>query len=102
MSDHEAVYCDPNLSSEFLFSDPYPNTIQENWESLKQAINNAITANIPQTMSRATRELPWINQDIKRQMRQHKKLHNKAKHLQTEESWQDYCKIKNNVTRLIH
>ena len=51
-------------------------------------------------MSRATRELPWINQKIKRQMRQRKKLYNKANHLQTEESWQDYRKIKNNITAL--
>ena len=52
-------------------------------------------------MSRATRELPWINQNIKRQMRQRKKLYNKAKHLQSEESWQDYRNIKNNITRFI-
>ena len=93
MSDHQAVYCELNLSSravtddiehpiflynkrnmpqlksdllafqtELLSSDPYSNTLQENWEErFKQAINSVISANIPQTMSRATRELPWIN-----------------------------------------
>ena len=89
------------FQTEFISSDPYSNTVQENWERFKQAINSAISANIPQTMSRATRELPWINQNIKRQMRQRKKLYNKAKHLQSEESWQDYRNIKNNITRLI-
>ena len=34
-------------------------------------------------------------------MKQRKKLYNKAKHLQTEEAWQDYRKAKNNVTTLI-
>ena len=33
-------------------------------------------------------------------MKQRKKLYNKAKHLQTEEAWQDYHKAKNNVTTL--
>ena len=89
------------FQTEFLSSDPYSNTVQENWERFKQAINSTISANIPQIMSRATRELPWINQNIKRQMRQRKKLYNKAKHLQSEESWQDYRNIKNNITRLI-
>ena len=53
-------------------------------------------------MSRATRELTWINRHIKRKMKQYKKLYNKAKHLQTEEAWQDCCEIKNNITTLIY
>ena len=34
-------------------------------------------------------------------MKQRKKLYNKAKHLQTEESWRDYRNMKNNITNLI-
>jgi len=89
------------FQTEFLTSDPYSNTVQENWESFKQAINTAINENIPQTMSRATKELPWITRNIKRQMKQRKRLYNKAKHLQTAEAWQDYRTAKNNVTTLI-
>ena len=37
----------------------------------------------------------------KRQIKQRKKLYNKAKHLQTEEAWRDYRNIKNNITMLI-
>ena len=57
----------------------------------------AITVNIPQTVSKATRELLGINRNIKKQMKQCKKLYryNKAKHLQ------NYRKVKNNVTTLI-
>ena len=90
-----------DFQTEFLSSDPYSNNVQENWESFKQAITNAINKNIPQTMSRASKELPWINHNIKRQMKQRKKLYNKAKHLQTEEAWRDYRNIKNNITMLI-
>jgi len=85
----------------FLSSDPYSNSIQENWDNFKQAINNAITSNIPQTMSRPSKELPWINHSIKKQMKQRKKLYNKAKRLQTEEAWLNYRTTKNNVTNLI-
>ena len=76
--------------------------MQENWDKSKQAINDAITKNIPQTMSRATKELPWITRNIKRQMKQSKKSHNKAKCLQTEEAWRDYRNMKNDITKLIH
>jgi len=37
---------------------------------------DAIIANIPQTLSKATRELSWINRNIKKQMKQRKKLYN--------------------------
>ena len=49
-------------------------------------------------MSRATKELLWITRNIKRQC---KKSYNKAKRLQTEEAWQDYRNMKNNITKLI-
>ena len=52
-------------------------------------------------MSRATKELPWITRIIKRQMKQWKKLYNKAKCLQTEEAWRDYRNMKNNITMFI-
>jgi len=69
---------------EFLSTDPYSNSVQGNWDKFKQAINSAITKNIPQTMSRPFKQLPWITHSIKQQMKQHKKLCNKAKYLQTE------------------
>ena len=38
----------------------------ENWNKFMEAmhINNTITKNIPQTMSRPTKELPWITYNI--------------------------------------
>ena len=90
-----------DFQADFLSSDPYSNNVHENWEKFKQAIINTIAKNIPQTMSRATKELPWITRIIKRQMKQWKKLYNKAKSLQTEEAWWDYCNMKNNITMFI-
>ena len=49
----------------FLSSDPYSNNVHENWEKFKQATINAIAKNIPQTMSRAINQLPWITHNIK-------------------------------------
>ena len=40
-----------DFQAEFLSSDPYSYNVQENWNSFKQAIINAITKNIPQTMT---------------------------------------------------
>ena len=68
-----------DFQTEFLSTDPYSNSVQENWDKFKQEINNAITKNISQTMSRSTKELPWITHDIKKQMKQRKMLYNKAK-----------------------
>ena len=89
------------FQAEFLSPDPYSNSVQENWDKFKQAINNAITTNIPQTMSKPNKELPWITSNIKKQMKQRKKLYNKARRLQTEEAWHNYHSIKNNITNLI-
>jgi len=86
---------------EFLSTDPYSNSVQENLDKFKQAINSAITKNIPQTMSRSSKQLPWITHSIKQQMKQRKKLYNKAKHLQTEEAWQAYRSMKNGITNVI-
>ena len=76
-----------DFQADFLSSDSYSNNVHENWEKFKQAIINAIAKNIPQSMSRATKELPWITHNIKRRMKQRKKLCNKVKCLQTEEAW---------------
>jgi len=86
---------------EFLSTDPYSNSVHENWDKFKQAINSAIAKNIPQTMSRSSKQLPWITHSIKQQIKQCKKLYNKAKYSQTEEAWQAYHNIKNNITNLI-
>ena len=32
-----------DFQTEFLSSDPYSNSVQENWDKFKQAINSAIT-----------------------------------------------------------
>ena len=61
-----------DFQANFLSSDPYSNNVHENWEKFKQAIINAIAKNIPQTMSRVTKELPWITHNVKRQMKQQK------------------------------
>ena len=53
-----------DFQTEFLSTDPYSNNVQENWDKFKQAINKAITKNVPQTMSRSTKELPWVTRDI--------------------------------------
>ena len=90
-----------DFQTEFLSSDPYSNSAQENWDKFKQAINSAITKNVPQRMSRSPKEPPWITHNIKQHMKQCKKLYNKAKHSQTEEAWQEYRSMKNNITNLI-
>jgi len=52
-------------------------------------------------MSKSAKELPWINHNIKKQMKQRKRLYNRAKCLQTEEAWLNYRSTKNNVTNII-
>lgn len=86
---------------QFFMSDPYLNDVENNWNNLKQAINNAIIAHIPKKPSQSKNNLPWITPSIKRLMNHRTRLYRKAKSLQTEKAWNDYRIFRNKVTNCI-
>ena len=57
--------------------------------------------NIPQRLSKKCNRLPWIPFTLKAKMCQRKSIYNTAKHLQTDNAWSKYCKLKNEINKEI-
>ena len=55
--------------------------------------------NIFQRLSKKCNRLPWISFTLKAKMCQRKSLYNTAKHLQTDNAWFKYCKLKNEINK---
>ena len=66
-----------NFQTKFLTSDPYSNSVEENWQSFKNAISTAISTHIPQRLSKGTNNLPWLNHTVKNQMNLQSHLYKK-------------------------
>ena len=59
----------------FLSSDPYSQSVEDNWNQFKEAIINTMLKNIPQRKIKShNRYLPWLSHDIKSKMKEQKKL----------------------------
>ena len=63
----------------FSASDPLQNSIEHNWQLLKDAIQTAISKRIPSKLAKSRDKLPWINPLIKQKMNLRKRLYDKAK-----------------------
>ena len=86
------------FQASFLSSDPYNNTLQENWSSFKSELETVIDQYIPQIPAKSTRHLPWLNKNIKTKMKRRKQQYDKAKLSQAPEDWAAYRSIKNEIT----
>ena len=99
ISDHEAIYFHFNLGSlsyknishniylyhkgniegikrsiidfqqTFLSSNPYPNSVDQNWISFRNAVNQVVQDYIPRKQSRPPKHIPWLNKSIKTKMK---------------------------------
>ena len=50
----------------FLSSDPYSQSVEDNWNQFKEAIINTMLKNIPQRKIKSHNHyLPWLSHDIK-------------------------------------
>ena len=48
----------------FCASDPLQNSVEENWQLLKDAIQKTIFKHIPSKLIKSQDKLPWINSSI--------------------------------------
>ena len=64
---------------EFLASDPGKNSVNTNWTTIKDNLHQIMNSHIPFKMSKIRQSLPWIDPQIKRQMRKRDRLYVKAK-----------------------
>lgn len=53
-------------SAEFFASNPLKNSVEQNWNALKNAIIQGISLFVPQKMSKPKYKLPWVTPNIKR------------------------------------
>jgi len=53
--------------------------VEHNWIDLKNAIDTSVAEHVPYKTIRCSCKLPWINADIKKDMKKCKQLYNIAK-----------------------
>jgi len=63
----------------FNLSDPYSKSVNDNWINFKTALLQSIQKHIPQKTCKSQKDLPWLNHDIKKDMRNRKRLYDHAK-----------------------
>ena len=83
---------------QFLSSDPYSSSIEDNWSNFKSALSDAMIKHIPEKICKSTNHLPWPTHSIRKLINQRKHLYKQAKQLQTEEAWSKYRKLRNKIT----
>ena len=85
----------------FIESNPLQNSVEHNWQMLKDAITTATTKHIPTKLSKSRNQLPWINPIIKQKMKKRKHLYDKAKLTNTYDDWNAYKQARNEVNLLL-
>ena len=84
-----------SFQTSFLESDPYSRSVEQNWCDHKNAITVTVSKNVPhKTIHSHTTSLPWINKEIKRNMRKHKRLYIRTRKRNSSEDWNVYQKVK--------
>ena len=85
----------------FIESNPLQNSVEQNWQMLKDAIYVAINKCIPTKYTKTCIKLPWINPVIKQKMKTRKHLYDKAKQTNTHTDWCAYKQARNEVNSLL-
>ena len=85
----------------FLTNDPYSKTVEQNWIDLKNAIDTSVMKHVPFKTIRSNSRLPWINAEIKKDMKKRKHLYNIAKRTRSEDDWKAYRSLKNSINSKI-
>ena len=89
---------DEKLTSRLEIIKPEYN-VEDNWTFPKNTIKQAADKHIPQKTIRGKQHVPWINQSIKRLIRQRQRRYNAAKHRNTPDNWRKYREARNTVRR---
>ena len=61
-----------------------------------------MNSHVPYKMSKTRRNLPWINVQIKRQMRKRDRLYSKAKKSNASHDWKSFKKCRNRVVKVVN
>ena len=85
----------------FLSSDPYEQTVEENWSNFEETVINVMDTHIPCKTMRPHKDIPWLSHYIKSKMQEQKKLYDLAKASQNPNDWHLYRKARNNASSLL-
>ncbi len=85
----------------FLTANPYGRTVETNWCQFKQALNTIMKTHIPQRTMKHRRDVPWLTREIRRKMRERKRLYDRAKQSQRDQDWTAYRKVRNRVNQML-
>ena len=61
------------------------------------AVDKAVIDHVPHKVNNSRNRLPWINRQIKADMKVRKRLYNKAKRSNLQHDWDAYRKTKNSI-----
>ena len=85
----------------FMNRNPECNSVDSNWHSLKETLTVSVSNHVPKKKLKSRKDLPWLTRDIKRAMKNSKKLFDHAKQHNTEESWSNYRRARNRVNKAL-
>ena len=80
---------------------PCGNSVEQNWNSFKQAVTTGISQFIPQKSSKLKFSLPWITPKIKREMHKKDRLHRRAVRTKDQHHWKAFKRQRNSMSNLI-
>ena len=81
----------------FLLSNPQSRSVDQLWQEIKQTVHKADLDHVPHKVNKSSNRLPWINRQMKKDMKVRKRLYNKAKRTALQSDWDAYRKLKNSI-----
>ena len=80
-----------------MHSDHQSRSVSQLWQEFKQAVEKAVIDHVPHKLNSSRNRLPWLNKQIKKDMKVRKRLYNKAKRSNIEHDWDAYRKKRNSI-----
>ena len=81
----------------FLDTNPMENQIEDNWNSFKKAIADAMDKFIPKKQLSSWQDVPWMTTTVKRMIRKKKRLWNKSKRSKADKDWESFRNLRKAV-----
>ena len=81
----------------FLHNDPQSRSVNQLRQEFKQAVNRAVIDHVPYKVNSSNNRLPWLNKQIKKDVKVRKRLYNKAKRSNLQHDWDAYHRMKNSI-----
>lgn len=85
------------FNRKFFVSEPEKRSVNENWNMIKNALNDTVSHNVPQKRISPRWNQPWISKSLKRGSRKKQRLFSKAKGSGSHKDWNEYRQFRNKL-----